>query len=246
MKKRSREINIFSMSALDLFACSMGAFILITLILFPYYLKKESEHPKCPPCEKCKVCPPITSKVLKFAILGILTEAKSFVLVIDFSGSIENHTKQLKYVAGLVLEPMTSEYQFGMITYQGASNNPDIKSVPPTKPYAPHVASPKNKRLALDELDTRLRSVDGGTPTEAALEEALKYSVEAIILLSDGAPNGVPGDIVDEITRLNNGQKKIYSIAIGDYSAKKTFIEFLTSLAYRNDGASLGAPLPRS
>lgn len=38
MKKRSREINVFSMSALDLFASAMGAFILVMIILFPYYL----------------------------------------------------------------------------------------------------------------------------------------------------------------------------------------------------------------
>lgn len=37
MKKRSREINIFSMSALDLFASALGAFILITVILLPYF-----------------------------------------------------------------------------------------------------------------------------------------------------------------------------------------------------------------
>ncbi len=39
MKRPSREINIFSMSALDLFASAMGAFILLTVILFPYYQK---------------------------------------------------------------------------------------------------------------------------------------------------------------------------------------------------------------
>ncbi len=41
MKRLSREINIFSMSALDLFASAMGAFILLTVILFPYYLKNS-------------------------------------------------------------------------------------------------------------------------------------------------------------------------------------------------------------
>jgi uncharacterized protein YoxC len=39
MKRLKREINIFSMSALDLFASAMGSFILLTVILFPYYLK---------------------------------------------------------------------------------------------------------------------------------------------------------------------------------------------------------------
>ena len=37
MRARSREINIFSMSALDLFASALGAFILIAVMLFPYF-----------------------------------------------------------------------------------------------------------------------------------------------------------------------------------------------------------------
>lgn len=39
MKRPNRELNIFNMSALDLFASAMGAFILLTVILFPYYQK---------------------------------------------------------------------------------------------------------------------------------------------------------------------------------------------------------------
>lgn len=37
-RNRSKEINIFSMSALDLFASALGAFILIAVIALPYYL----------------------------------------------------------------------------------------------------------------------------------------------------------------------------------------------------------------
>ena len=37
MKKRSRELSIFSMSALDLFASALGAFILITVVLLPFF-----------------------------------------------------------------------------------------------------------------------------------------------------------------------------------------------------------------
>jgi len=42
MRRRSREIQVFSLSALDLFASAMGTFILIAVILFPYYLKNET------------------------------------------------------------------------------------------------------------------------------------------------------------------------------------------------------------
>lgn len=40
MRRPSRQLNIFSMSAIDLFASAMGAFVIIAVILFPYYLKR--------------------------------------------------------------------------------------------------------------------------------------------------------------------------------------------------------------
>lgn len=64
MKRRDRELNIFSMSALDLFASAMGAFVLITLVLLPYYLKEAPTTPQpqqqCPeqqPVPSCPICP---------------------------------------------------------------------------------------------------------------------------------------------------------------------------------------------
>ena len=44
MKRRaSREIEVFSMSAIDLFAAAMGAFALFAIILLPYYQKEIRE-----------------------------------------------------------------------------------------------------------------------------------------------------------------------------------------------------------
>jgi exonuclease VII large subunit len=43
MKRKNREINIFSMSALDLFASAMGAFLLIAVMALPYYLKVDKK-----------------------------------------------------------------------------------------------------------------------------------------------------------------------------------------------------------
>lgn len=39
MKRRPRDINIFNISALDLFASALGAFIIVAIIIFPYYMK---------------------------------------------------------------------------------------------------------------------------------------------------------------------------------------------------------------
>ena len=44
MRRPNRNIEIFSISALDLFASALGAFILVAIILFPYYLKDQKSN----------------------------------------------------------------------------------------------------------------------------------------------------------------------------------------------------------
>lgn len=69
-RKKKKQLNIFSMSALDLFASALGAFILITLILMPYYENvakndPKKSPPKCPIITKapsCPVCPQVKEK----------------------------------------------------------------------------------------------------------------------------------------------------------------------------------------
>ena len=43
MRSRSREVNVFSMSALDLFASALGAFILMAVVLMPYFLRVDPD-----------------------------------------------------------------------------------------------------------------------------------------------------------------------------------------------------------
>ena len=44
MKRRARETDIFSMSAIDLFAAAMGAFALLAIVLLPYYQNEIREN----------------------------------------------------------------------------------------------------------------------------------------------------------------------------------------------------------
>ena len=48
MKRASKEINIFSISALDLFASALGAFMIVSFVLFPYF-PNTSQAPPSPP-----------------------------------------------------------------------------------------------------------------------------------------------------------------------------------------------------
>ena len=44
MKKKDRTVEVFSLSALDLFASTMGEFVMLSVIMLPYdYKGKEPE-----------------------------------------------------------------------------------------------------------------------------------------------------------------------------------------------------------
>ena len=43
MRRLNRETTVFNTSAIDLFASALGAFILLVMILFPYYRNAGSD-----------------------------------------------------------------------------------------------------------------------------------------------------------------------------------------------------------
>ena len=103
MRRPSRQLNIFSMSSLDLFASAMGAFVIIAVILFPYYLKKAPTLN-----ENKRLAKELTNAKKKVAALEETTkEAKSkadalqpkdieVVFVCDTTGSMGGHIDGIK------------------------------------------------------------------------------------------------------------------------------------------------------
>lgn len=93
MKLKNREVNIFSMSALDLFASGMGAFILLAVISLPFFSnisKVPAAGPQicpepvmCPKPLVCEVCPPPAPPGFK------KLPDLDFVVVLDISGSMD-------------------------------------------------------------------------------------------------------------------------------------------------------------
>ena len=64
MKRRNRELTLFGMASLDLFASALGAFILISIIIFPLIADASRSEPAEPipmlaavPCPEPIVCP---------------------------------------------------------------------------------------------------------------------------------------------------------------------------------------------
>ena len=304
MKIPERDTTVFSTSAIDLFASALGAFILLVMLLFPYYqnagtdevfaqteaimeqrrlaagrvedmmstadeLQSELERlqranqglrddiavrrehlsdleqqiariptPVPAPEEVPEPEPVAIEYGVEFSILGLATEARSFVILIDMSGSMINYADLMIGAVKDLLAPLNERNEFAIIGYQG---NPEhtLWRFPARSSLLQ--ATPENLREAEVFTESLSRRFFGSTPTYFALQAALEYPASAIILMSDGEPNSPPGFIIERISSLNQyRQTEIHSVAIGDYTHNRSLVMFLQSLSRLNNGDFVG------
>jgi len=301
-----RDTAVFSTSAIDLFASALGAFILLVMLLFPYYrhagpddsfartqvimekrrlaagdladlkarqqelqseldtltesnqgreqqisrIRKQlmdiSNQLAALPAEVTEpvevINPEPEPKALthgvEFSILGLATEAKSFVIVVDMSGSMLQYEKEMIDSVLEILKPLDETNQFAILGYHG-NPQPVLWSFPSGNHLLP--ATRENLQLANTFAHSLVRKFVGSTPTHFALQAALEYPASAIILMSDGEPNSPPGFIIENITQLNQFRRtEIHSVAIGDYTHNRNLVLFMQTLARLNGGDFVG------
>jgi hypothetical protein len=305
MRRLSRETTVFTTSAIDLFASALGAFILLVMILFPYYrnagsddafsrtqeiqeqrrlaagrieellaaqqisqsevqdldeanrgiqqaisrMQREMGDIKTQLAKEPVVAPEPVEEIIEepepqalvsgveFSILGLATEAKTFVIVVDMSGSMLSYTDLMIKSVQELLEPLDESNQFAIMGYQG--NPAPVLWTFPTRGLVQ--ATPDNLDSAREFTRSLARRFSGSTPTHYALLSALEYPADAIILMSDGEPDNAPGYIIQDIASLNRYEnKEIHTVAIGDYTQNRGLVMFLQTLAKQNGGDFVG------
>ena len=258
MKSRNREPNIFNMSALDLFASAMGAFILIAFVLFPYFpntgdsaeiarleqdqarLEKEKTKLQQDQArleqENAKLKQDIDNTSI---LLGIKTTAKKFVIVVDMSGSIEEYRDFVKLSVQEMLSSFKSEIELVLIGFHAPNHVTRLHFWPENRQY--FQVWQNTRGHVISKINDWMTLVDGGTPTREALIEALALNPEEIILLSDGAPSEEWQDVVRITTSQNVRRIPIHAVAIGNYVGQRQFIDFLIQLTEQNGGYLVGA-----
>ena len=306
MRSPNRETAVFSTSAIDLFASALGAFILLVMILFPYYRNEGSDDafsrtqeiqeqrrlaagkieemladqkvsqsevqdlneanrgielaisrirnkmadiktqlaeepvPVPEPVEEIIEEPEPEALVsgVEFSILGLATEAKTFVIVVDMSGSMLSYTDLMIKSVLEVLEPLDESNEFAIIGYQG-NPSPVLWTYPPGSGLMQ--ATPDNLQDAREFTRGLARRFAGSTPTHYAVLSAMQYPADSIILMSDGEPDNAPGFIIQDIAGLNRFEnKEIHTVAIGDYTQNRGLVMFLQTLARQNGGDFVG------
>ena len=305
MRRPNRETTVFTTSAIDLFASALGAFILLVMILFPYYrnagsddafartqeiqerrrlaaglvedlladqrtsqsevqdldeanrgiedaisrIRRQMADIRTQLAEVPVVAPEPVEEIIEevepealvagvaFSILGLATEAKSFVIVVDMSGSMIAYTDLMIKSVLEVLDPLDASNQFAIIGFQG--NPAPVLWTYPDRGLVQ--GTPQNLESARDFTRSLARRFSGSTPTHYALLSALQYKADAIILMSDGEPDNPPGFIIQDVAGLNRFEgKEIHTVAIGDYTQNRGLVQFLQTLARQNGGDFVG------
>jgi len=174
---------------------------------------------------------------IEFSILGLASEAKSFVIVVDMSGSMLSFSDLMIRSVLEVLDPLDATNEFAIIGYHG--NPAPVLWTYPNRGLVQ--GTPANLDAAREFTRSLARRFSGSTPTHYALLSALQYPAEAIVLMSDGEPDNSPGFIVQDIASLNRYEnKEIHTVAIGDYTQNRGLVMFLQTLAQQNGGDFVG------
>jgi len=180
--------------------------------------------------------PRSTGKGVEFSILGIATNKKNIVIVVDMSGSMEDHTAKVEQALEEILSRMQPDNRFLILGYRGG---PTYDTFP--RSGRMQQATPATLQQARTFVRGMSADFGGGTPTQSALVRALNLKPQAIILLSDGSPDdGSPQNIITNVTRRNRGRAEIHTVAIGDYTSDKRLTLFLQGLANNNRGDFVG------
>ncbi len=114
MLRRNREINIFSLSAIDLFCSGMGAVMVLMVLLMPYYRKQTPAPPvPAPPPPEVVVQPPPPEKAVRFRGIDV-------VFVMDATGSMDDVIDSVR--SGMVtmiqvIRRLAEDVNVGFIAY---------------------------------------------------------------------------------------------------------------------------------
>lgn len=175
---------------------------------------------------------------VEFSILGLASEAKSFVIVIDMSGSMIQYEDLMLRSVLDILATLDESNEFAIIGYHG-NPQPVLWGFPTDKSLLR--GTDENLQLAAEFSRSLARKFVGSTPTHFALQAALEYPARAVILMSDGEPNSPPGFIIQNIGSLNQfRQTEIHTVAIGDYTHNRNLVLFMQTLARVNGGDFVG------
>ena len=268
MRKR-RQVELFSISFLDLLSGALGAVIILYVAIPKNQLKvdtplKDTTHQEKTIAQLMKENQELKEKVQSLQLqietktqapaqgisdisIGFKFKGKNLLFLIDTSFSMIDEDRLAQVQAGLkmLITSLPPEYKIDIVQFPSGERAP-FKSMWGDI----HETSQDNKIEALEFIYS-LRP-KGGTPTRETLAFALDNydTITDIVLLTDGAPtlhNSNQQDsvqeILSEVRDRNNSRVQINCIGVGKNFLKdkdSARYKFLSQLASENKGFFVG------
>ena len=264
MKRRNREISIFSMSALDLFASALGAFILISIVMFPYFPNTASGCPVatvCPapvPAPVCPACPPTPAPpsppATQFPHLDL-------VVALDITGSMEDQVAGLKGEVdqlASVMTGLTPSFAMGIVAFGDRAYDRPISEFGLREISSSSANRERLREFVVDDLGLRMGVGNGGNPgggpeaffsaltTAVGMNWRSDAEMRMIVLITDqpAYPEEVSRSL--DVARAFAGDGgRVSTVSIGTNAA--TFLEDVANAGsgqfVRDAGGSLTANL---
>jgi hypothetical protein len=270
MRRERKNIEVFSLSMLDVICGALGAFAILVVILIN--AKERSDDGKkvsaellefalkdIERLEKKTVAMKRKSDEAKPTLFGLPLKAKDAVFLVDVSGSMVWQQNNLKSVVEDLVRAVDMKH-FRVLYFSS-----DVHSDTSDWPHEWLEGTDSNKALAVAEIHTKIDdflTTPGGTNTHAALHEALAWNRgDVFFLITDGYPTQGVTDthrILNTVGSANSSRTPnaiINSIMVGlpgstmthsgevvfDPNAKpKELYDFLHELAMQNNGGYIG------
>lgn len=205
-------------------------------------LQARKNQPPPPPME-ADIDALLGSNEVTFRFLGLKTDRTRFLLMVDMNRYLGEHRELMQRSVQRAVESLQPGFEFGIMGFQQLDSGPRYYHWPAEGQLAMVTRSSRAQAvLFMRELAPRFA---GGSPMQAAFNEAFKSPANSLILFSDGLPNpafngGLPARaLAQNITVANDSNTQIHAVTVGDYFKYQGTVEFMESLARANSGGFL-------
>lgn len=201
MKHQSRELNVFSMSALDLFASGMGAFVLLAVTAMPFFPNTETssqrENLQAQLESAQSRLEDLENLVVTLSQSPVMIPPLDIVICLDITGSMYDQIDGLKAeISALseVLDKMSSSVGIGIVAFGDRKYRQPIYDMDITETSDMTIIQSFVDDLTpgMNDPDSNLNS-DGPEAVTTALEHATTLSWRSesetrfIIVITDNA-----------------------------------------------------------
>lgn len=212
MRRRQADIQVFSVSFLDVLSCALGGVLLLLLVTM-----SSSEQ----------------AKREAATMIGLKGDLKGVVFVFDTSGSMVQGGRFPEYQELLKRWVLNLSFErFNIIRF-----STDVEA---WREPGLFEATAANRRDAAQFIDGFTPA--GDTNTLGALRKAFDLSegnLDTIVLFSDGAPIQKTEDILQYLRERNTQGVVINTVAIGRYFQERYGV-FLQQVAQQHNGMFIG------